>query len=159
MTVYGVFYADDNTIAAVYTADAIDYNAYKTNRAVIHADIPAWVTPTNCKLIQIAGIYHAVTKVEYAIAEAVSFGSRQMIKFAAENVMLGITQAGMTTTIRNVIKDVVNCLQTGSLYDAITAVRAIPAENKDATFVTDARLLTFINQIEIYLKLPVSQTL
>jgi hypothetical protein len=38
-------------------------------------------------------------------------------------------------------------------------VRAIPAESKDPIFVTDARMLEFINSIETYLGLPKSSQL
>ena len=148
---YGVFFADTQRIASVYYADNVNNDAFESNRAVIHADVPAWVDPNNCKLISIAGIWHAVTPVEYLIADAVSFGQRLLVKFAAENVLMGITQLGMTSAVRHALSDVVQCLQTGSLYDAMASVRAIPAENKDATFVTDARLLAFINSIEQYL--------
>jgi hypothetical protein len=97
--------------------------------------------------------------VEDTIREAITFGQDLIIRFAAENVLLGITQAGMTTTVRNVTADAVSALSTGSLYDAIAAVRNIPAEDKDAVFVTDTRMLAFINSIETYLGLPNSTEL
>jgi hypothetical protein len=76
---------------------------------------------------------------------------RILIKFAAENAALGITQLGMTATVSTILSKVTAALQTGSLYNAMDQVRLIPAESKDAIFVTDARLLSFINSIEEYL--------
>jgi hypothetical protein len=45
------------------------------------------------------------------------------------------------------------------LYDAIAQAKAIPAENKDSVFITDARLIKFINKVEEYLGIPLSTTL
>ena len=101
----------------------------------------------------------AQLQVEDAIREAISFGQDLIITFAAENVLLGVTQAGKTQDVRSATADAVSALATGSLYDAIAAVRAIPVEDKDATFITDARMLGFINKIETYLNLPLSTTL
>jgi hypothetical protein len=93
------------------------------------------------------------------LTPAMAMGAQIIKEFAAENIALGITQAGMTTRVRLVTGDIVNALSTGSLYDAITAARSIPAESKDPTFVTDVRLLTCVNKIETYLGLPLSSTL
>ena len=73
--------------------------------------------------------------------------------------MLGITQAGMTNTVRKRLGEVTNCLITGSLYDAMNEARLIPAEHKDSTFITNARLLSFINRIETFLGIALSETL
>jgi hypothetical protein len=97
--------------------------------------------------------------VEDSIRSAIEFGKDLVITFAAENVLLGITQAGMTNAVRGATAGAVSALQTGSLYDAIAEVRAIPAESKDATFITDPRMLGFINKIEEYLGLPLSTVL
>lgn len=93
------------------------------------------------------------------LTPAIAKGQELIVTFAAENIGLGITQAGMTTQVRSVTADVVSALSTGSLYDAITAARAIPPASYDATFVTAARLLAFINKIEDYLGITRSTTL
>ena len=97
--------------------------------------------------------------VEDVVTSATKFGQGLIVSFAAENVLLGITQAGMTTQVRTVTADAVDALSTGSLRDAITAARAIPETSYDSTFVTAARLLAFINKIEDYLGLPRSTEL
>lgn len=97
--------------------------------------------------------------IQNVINSAIGFGQKIITEFAAENVAMGITQAGMTATVRRNLSDVTNCLLTGSLYDAIDQIRAIPAEDKDPIFVTDARLLIFINKIEAYLGIPLSTEL
>jgi hypothetical protein len=100
-----------------------------------------------------------LTFVKTIIDEAIKFGNELIIEFAAENVVLGITQAGMTTAVRSAAAQVINALQTGSLYDAIQECRAIPSESKDSIFVTDARLLQFINKIESKLGITLSTEL
>lgn len=149
---YGIFYADTQECVGTYVSDKPKYDKWVAgNRDVIHAIVPPYVNPTSCKLMSIVSVWYAVNAVEFAIANAVAFGQHLMIKFAADNVMLGITQAGMTATVRTVMAASIQCLQTGSLYDAIAQVKAIPAESKDATFITDARLLAFVNLVEDYL--------
>ena len=78
---------------------------------------------------------------------------------ATENIMLGITQAGKTSIVRKALREVVDCLVTGSLYDAIAEIRAIPQESYDSTFITPVRMLKIINKIETYLKQPLSTEL
>jgi hypothetical protein len=93
------------------------------------------------------------------LAPAIEFGTNTIRKFASENILLGITQAGMTSLVRLRTEQVISCLFTGSLYDAMVQIRAIPPENKDATFITDARLLAAINDIEDYLGMTRSESL
>jgi hypothetical protein len=93
------------------------------------------------------------------LSPAMTFGQQIIKEFAAENIALGITQAGMTTRVRQVTADIVNALSTGSLYDAIQAAKVVTLEQKDATFITDARLLACVNKIETYLGIPLSATL
>jgi hypothetical protein len=90
---------------------------------------------------------------------AQKFAAKIIAEFASENILMGITQAGMTGTVRAATTSTIAALVTGSLYDAMAEARAIPAENKDPVFVTDARLLQFINKIEAYLGLPASTEL
>ena len=97
--------------------------------------------------------------IEGVINAAIKFGAGLMTKYAAENVLLGITQAGMTATVRTRMAVVIAALQTGSLYDVIAEAKAIPAEDKDATFITDARLLAFINKVETYLGIALSTSI
>jgi hypothetical protein len=92
--------------------------------------------------------------VAYKIEDAMSFGNKIMIEFTTDNIMLGITADGMTGTVRKRLQEVIMCLLTGSLYDAIAEVKAIPLAHKDAKYLTNARLTLFINKIEDYLQIP-----
>jgi hypothetical protein len=87
------------------------------------------------------------------------FGQTIIDEFAAENVLLGITQAGKTGFVRKACREVTDALMTGSLYDALTEVRALPPEVKDPVFLSDVRLLALVNRVEDYLKIPRSTSL
>lgn len=94
-----------------------------------------------------------------AVQKATQFGSRVIQEFTVENIILGITADDMTKTVRQNMIEVLSALQTGSLYDAIDEAKSIPAPSKDAKYITDARLLSFINKIETYLEIPLSEDL
>lgn len=97
--------------------------------------------------------------IESVVRSAMSFGQNLMVEFAAENIKMGITQDGMTKTVRTAMADVMLAIQTGSLYDAIDEIKAIPGESKDAKYITDARLLKYLNKVEEYLGVSLSQSL
>ena len=94
--------------------------------------------------------------VEASLEQAVQLGQKMIIEFATGNVLLGITAANKTRDVRIATAAVISALQTGSLYDAMAECRLIPAAAKDLVFVTDARLLEFINKIETYLGITLS---
>jgi hypothetical protein len=90
---------------------------------------------------------------------AMIFGLQTMKEFISENILLGITQMNMTSIVREYTGQIAEALNTGSLYDAINEMKAVPIEHKDAIFITDERLLRFVNKVENYLKIPLSETL
>lgn len=94
--------------------------------------------------------------INKVVSSAMTKGQSIIQEFIAENLVLGITQAGKTKEVRQAMAEVTSCLMTGSLYDAIDELRLIPAEAKDSTFITDVRILSYINKIETYLGLELS---
>lgn len=94
--------------------------------------------------------------VSKIIEDAIVFGNSLIVEFAAENVIMGITQDGMTGTVRKRMEQVILALSTGSLYDAISEAKAIPEQDKDTKYITNARLLQFVNKLETYLQIPLS---
>jgi hypothetical protein len=107
--------------------------------------------------------YVDVDNIEYIktniLAPAREIGQAIINSFAAENILLGITQYGKTNDVRKACSQITDALTTGSLYDAIAEARNIPSELKDSIFLTDARLLGMINKIETYLGKPLSTKL
>lgn len=89
--------------------------------------------------------------VHKAVRAAMDFGSSLITDFAAENILLGITSDGMTKTVRQHMSEIILALQTGSLYDAIDEIDNFPAENKDAKYITDARLQEYKDKITTFL--------
>jgi len=100
-----------------------------------------------------------IENVRNIVRNAREFGQKLMDEFAADNVALGITQDGMTKTVRQNMSEVMMALMSGSLYDAIDEAKAIPNECKDIKYITDERLLNYINKIEIYLGITLSESL
>lgn len=89
--------------------------------------------------------------LEYKIEDAMNFGNKLMVEFTTQNILMGITQDGKTSQVRKALAEVIICLSTGSLYDAIAEVKAVPVEKRDSKYLTAARLTAFINKIETYL--------
>lgn len=121
-----------------------DYAAYVDLMA---ADIDQWNSVKN----QLA--------VEKSINDAMAFGAQCLREFSAQNVLLGITQAGMTGTVLTILTGVMQALLAGSLYEAIARVKAVDPADYDGTYLNATRCLTFVNKIETYLGVPLSETL
>jgi len=73
------------------------------------------------------------------VRAAIAFGNAIIEEFTVENIMLGITQDNMTETVLDIMAPASEALRSGSLYAAITRIKAIPAESKDAKYITDVR--------------------
>ena len=97
--------------------------------------------------------------VKQAVKAAKDFGSNLADEFVAENILLGISADNMTESVLETTQPIMAALQAGSLYLAIDRIRAVPAESKDAKYITDVRLLKNLNLIEAYLDLELSETL
>lgn len=92
--------------------------------------------------------------IQNSIKGAIEYGGKLMLEFAAENVAMGISQAGKTKEVLQYLHPVKTALDTGSLYAAMDEVddllaAGLPAEL--APFITEARLLLFKSKIDDYL--------
>jgi hypothetical protein len=97
--------------------------------------------------------------VQEAIQDAINFGLICIKEFSAQNVLLGITQSGMTGVVLTHLHNVMQALMAGSLYEALSRVRAINPADYDGVFLSETRILVFINKIEKYLGLPISTSI
>jgi len=173
---FAIYDEATNEVLGAYSAPSPDLSRLNNGRPLQHARVPAGVQIAFSRpqlvngewvAVEIPGAPPAYTPpppdpvklTEAAVSAAMVFGQQMLIRVAAENVRLGITQAGKTRQVRETLGDIVLCLLTGSLYDAMSLVRAIPADKKDDTFITDARLLSFINEIEAFLGMQKSTSL
>lgn len=107
-----------------------------------------------------------------AVKEALEFGELLMTDFAGENVGMGITQAGKTAEVLEVMEErvefdsinkpgvmisVMGTINSGSLYEAINVIdyHIDKCDNGDydhlSPFITSARLTSIKQEIEDYL--------
>lgn len=88
------------------------------------------------------------------VEEAKVFGKKISDDFIAENLLLGITQLGLTNHVRKTLQEVKDALETGSIYDAITEIKNLNSEDFDETILTENRILLFRRKIEQWLGVP-----
>lgn len=84
--------------------------------------------------------------VENKIAKAIDGFTELMIEYAAQNVLLGITQAGKTELISDTLLPVMQYGESGSLYAAISALQAVQLTDDMAPFLTAAVITDLINK-------------
>lgn len=68
--------------------------------------------------------------------------------FIAENLALGITQAGKTKLVADTFEKVIIYGSTGSLWEALVAIDSIVITPEMAPFVTKERVNWFKNQLQ-----------
>lgn len=88
-----------------------------------------------------------------------AFSSALLNQFAAENIAMGITADNKTEDVLDIMLPVMNALQGGAPTVAIKRAKAISPSDYDAKYVTAARLLSYVNKIEAFLGLPLSESL
>lgn len=114
----------------------------------LHAWVP--IPPTTIQL------------VTGSIASAADFGNQLIFQFAAQNVLLGITQAGKTIPVALYLQTLGYYLRSGSLYAAITEMGNLIADTSDdkaalSPYITNNVLYSYLNEIQTYLNIPLTQ--
>lgn len=146
----------------------------------VNTDVSIWygaelTTEQSSSLTAVVNAHVALTTAEslsiYLDQSVHPFIKNLINTFAAENIALGITQAGKTADVLGLFEKPFNIgavhlvslkgsFDTGSLYVSIAIlqyVRNNPSEYTGLSpFVTDARLLAMKNSIETFLGLPLS---
>ena len=95
--------------------------------------------------------------IKTAVKNARMFGQELMDEYATENILLGITQDGQSEVVLSTMGSVILALQSGSLYVAVDKIKALTT--RDPKYITTARLLNFLNKIELYLGKTPTQSL
>jgi hypothetical protein len=85
---------------------------------------------------------------------AQNFGQGLKNSFASENIGMGITQAGKTKLVADLLRNVDYYLSSGSLYEAMFEIDRLVYDSTFSPFITAARLLAFKNKIRRYCGLP-----
>lgn len=177
MATYVIYDMSTLRVMGIYSAESAQSEGVASEgRTLRHARVPVGVDIAFSHPEQVEGEWVAVTNpdappptpvpspdmvaiTEGLVKNAIDFGWQVLVQFAAENVRMGVTQAGKTKHIRETLQSVILCLLSGSLYDAIAEAKAVPDEAKDPVFLTNARLLAFVNKIEAHLGLAASTSL
>lgn len=91
--------------------------------------------------------------VKGKVRASIKFGNRLIEDFSTENVLMGITQAGMTETVVNNMSEVLAAVSTGSLYLAIDKIDVLLLDTTkhDLVFITPDRLNKAKNEILAFL--------
>jgi hypothetical protein len=149
---YGGLWGDRELTVHVAMQSGIDYRACEFTHG---EDGTIEVTEDSTLKTTIAQ-QDAVVAAQAAVSKAISFGQQLITEFAAENIVLGITQDGQTGVVLDKMSSVMTALQSGSLYEAMNRAKAIPQSDYDNKYITYARIMSFVNKIEAYLGLPLS---
>lgn len=129
-------------------------NSDSTNVSVVLSDTP---NQTQIDAVNSTIANHNSIDVKNIIRSAILFGQELTLDFAAENVAMGITQAGKTKLIADTCQSAFYYLSTGSLYEARTEMLDLTITEPMSPFLTHARRLAFVNKIEQYLGIPLSE--
>lgn len=70
-----------------------------------------------------------------------------VVTVAAENIAMGITQAGKTQLISGALEEVMFYGQTGSLWEAYNALSRVVITPQMAPFITEARIEWMKNEL------------
>lgn len=73
--------------------------------------------------------------------------------FVAENIAMGITQAGKTDLVTERLAEVLKHVRNASLYSALSAIENVVIDESVAPFITVPRMITFANKIKKYLNI------
>lgn len=92
--------------------------------------------------------------VSEKMQQTFDFGNTLKKQFIDENVLLGISQRGLTSHVRKSMREVNDAIGSGSLKDAITEIIALEPAHLDEVVMSEARLLAFRNKIEAFLNVP-----
>ena len=87
-----------------------------------------------------------------------SFGQDLAADFAVENAALGITVQESQTLVTT-LSGVLSSLSNGFLETAIAESKGIDVEDYDGVYISETRLLLYVNRIEEYLGITASGTL
>ena len=139
-------------VPQVDEAPDADFQYFNATKDDSYTYVPAveysWKIVDDQEAIDAANTQQALIQ---AVQGAMNFGQQLLIDFAVENVSMGITQDGMTKTVRQAMSEIMAAIQTGSLYDALDEIDQIPAEAKDGKYITDERLAVYKQKIVNYL--------
>jgi len=143
---------DLGILSKQFTGLPFDKITVKNGIIAIHTNEPK----TSFDPVVAAHSSSIVTVYEGVVRGAMDFFSTMMVHFAAENVTMGITQAGKTKEAADYLSVVMRYGQSGSLYAVMNEIDTLVSNGVPASlspFVTSARLTDFKSEVAGYLGL------
>lgn len=101
----------------------------------------------------------ALAAIKTQVKNIHEFSNNLLVQFNAENIALGITQDNKTEDVLDIMAPVLVALQSGSPTVAIKRIKQIDPQSYDAKYITAARMLAYVNKVEAFLGLPLSEDL
>lgn len=92
--------------------------------------------------------------INYLRADVSVFVENLVFEFAAENIEMGITQAGKTKLVADFLRNINYYMRSYSLYEAVVEINTEISNGLDpnlAPFITESRLNDFSNKIVEFL--------
>ena len=81
------------------------------------------------------------TLADKKVKKAIKGANNLINNFCAENIVMGITQAGKTKLLADTLRDVFYYAQTGSLYECLSSLSSVQITAEMSPFLTEARKL------------------
>lgn len=81
------------------------------------------------------------TLADKKVKKAIKGANNLINKFCAENIVMGITQAGKTKLLADTLIDVFYYAQTGSLYECLSSLSSVQITAEMSPFLTESRKL------------------
>ena len=134
-TIVNTIELDDSSLLPLFQSDP-DGNPYDSvvqiDSIVPQPGIGWWFDNVNWNAPEIPVPLTTVEEYTALVQAAMDFGQALTVQYATQNVMAGITQAGLTLAVLTYTTDLYNYLSTGSLYVAITEIGTMIADTSSA---------------------------
>lgn len=120
--------------------------------------------PQYMQLKQIVDAHPQLVDTEFqtliAVMYAQEFCNNVVIEFIADSLLNGIRNVdGMAKTLRDTLVELRRALSYGNVPDAITILKALTEEQKIPTFLDNTVILKYVNKLELYAGLPLTESL
>lgn len=156
--------SDSLVPVGVYEADAINPDAVSMpGVTLIHAEVQPGTNVSYCSVVYEDNKWKAKPKVDAAYISQIlqkneQFAAGVLAEFAAENKLMGITDAQTATFLTDNFP-LVMAVKFGYFPTAIHMMKNMDPAKKDGVFITDERLLKIVNKLESFSGLPQSSSL
>lgn len=143
------------------TRDILDYQGNVIGQLTFPDETSeeVWIAALSVYALPPASNLPVIQRVTSYIADARKFAISLADQFAAENSLLGIKQSGKTGAVMDYLHEMVHCILSGSLNEAIVVIDKFIADESEAKmnlapFITNERLTLYKNKVQDWLEIP-----